>query len=284
MKRAASALITCLTSFMLAGCAANGGSPAGPTTKSGVFYTAIGASDSVGVGSSVPCTTQACPDGTGWVPVLARRLDATLTNLGISGAVIGPDIQSLGIRYGRNIPANYLDQEARQVPPNTTLVTILAGPNDINAIVAAVQGGSGGSDPRAFVDSQIRSFGADFDRLINVIRDRAPSAKIVVANLPNFASAIYVQSASFEARQLFQKLSVDFSTEVINKLTSQGVVVADFLCNSREYDSTFYAADGFHANDKGYALFADEMHKAITQLEYPAPQASCPQMMLLPPF
>jgi lysophospholipase L1-like esterase len=218
------------------------------------------------------------------VPVLARRLGATLTNLGISGAVIGPDIQSLGIKYGRSIPANYVDQEVRMVPRNTTLVTILAGANDINAIVAAVQGGAGGTDPRTFLDSQIRAFGSDFDRLIKDVRDRAPSAKIVVANLPNFASAIYVQGASLEARQVFQRLSVGMSTEVINKLTSQGVVVADFLCNTRGYDSTFYSADGFHANDKGYAFLADEMYSAISQSTSPIPQASCPEMTLVPPL
>ena len=142
MRLTASAL-TCFIWLLLTGCSGDSASPAGPTTKSGVFYSAIGASDSVGLGSSVPCTTQACPDGTGWVPVLARRLDATLMNLAISGAVIGPDIQALGIKYGRSIPANYIDQEGRQVPKNTTLVTVLAGANDINAIVTALQGGGG---------------------------------------------------------------------------------------------------------------------------------------------
>jgi lysophospholipase L1-like esterase len=211
-------------------------------------------------------------------------LDATLTNLGISGAVIGPDIQSLGIKYGRSIPANYVDQEARMVPRNTTLVTILAGANDINAIVTAVQAGAGGNDPRAFLDSQIRAFGIDFDRLIKDVRERAPSARIIVANLPNFASAIYVQSSSLEARQVFQRLSVGISTEVINKLPTQGVIVADFLCNSRGYDSSFYSGDGFHANDKGYAFLAEEMYNAITQSSYPAPRLSCPEMTLVPPL
>ncbi len=76
------------------------GSPTGPTPGNGVFYTAIGASDSVGLGASVPCTSPSCPGGTGWVPVLARRLGATLNNLGISGAVIGPDIQRWGFGMG----------------------------------------------------------------------------------------------------------------------------------------------------------------------------------------
>jgi lysophospholipase L1-like esterase len=247
-------------------------------------YTAIGASDSVGLGASVPCTTPTCPDGTGWVPVLARRLSATLTNLGISGAVIGPDIQSLGIKYGRSIPANYIDQEIRQVPRNTTVVTILAGANDINAVVAALQGGAAGSDTNGFLNSQIQAFGSDYDKLIRGVRERAPSAKIVVANLPNFASAVYVQSVPADVLRVFQRLSVGFSTEAINKLTSQGVVVVDFLCNSAGYNRSFYAADGFHANDTGYAFMADEVLKAVNQPNYPAPQASCPEMTLVPPL
>jgi lysophospholipase L1-like esterase len=286
MKHAVGALtVSCVVSvwMIFPGCAADGGgNPATPTPESGTFYTAIGASDSVGVGSSSPCTTQACPEGTGWVPVLARRLGATLTNLGISGAVIGPDIQSLGLRYGRSIPGNYIDQEVRLVPRNTTLVTIFAGPNDINAIIAAVQGGAAGADVRGFLDSQIRAFGSNFDRLLSGVRNRVPSAKIVVANLPNFAWVLY--TSPLETRQMFQRLSIGFSTEVINKLTTQGVIVVDVLCNSRGYDSTFVAGDGFHANDAGYAFFADEMYKAITQSSYPAPQASCPEMTLLPPL
>jgi lysophospholipase L1-like esterase len=218
------------------------------------------------------------------VPVLARKLGATLTNLGISGAVIGPDIQSLGLKYGGSIPGNLIDQEVRQIPRSTTLVTILTGFNDINAIISAAQGGAGGADTRGFLDAQIRAFGIDYDLLLSGVRSRAPSAKLVVANLPNLSWALYTQSSSFETRQMIQRLSVGFSTEVINKLTTQGVIVVDFLCNSRGYDVTFFASDGFHANDKGYAFLADEVFTAITQSSYPAPRESCPEMTLMPPL
>src|SRR5581483_12155397 len=63
-------------------------SPAPPAASAPVRYTAIGASDATGVGASVLCIPLTpCENGTGYVPVLARRLRAashevTLTNLG----------------------------------------------------------------------------------------------------------------------------------------------------------------------------------------------------------
>jgi lysophospholipase L1-like esterase len=287
MKHTASAIVlrcSISASLLFLGCAAERGGPAAPTTNSGIFYTAIGASDSVGLGSSSPCTTQSCPNGTGWVPVLARRLEATLVNLAISGATIGPDTQALGIRYGRNVPANYLDQELPLVPSNSTLITVFAGANDTLAVLAAAQGGAGGPDTRAFIDSQIQVFRRDFDRLINGIRDRAPRAKIVVANLPNVASTPMVQATPRETQQILQRLSVGFATEAMNKYASEGVLVIDFLCNSRILNPSFYSSDGFHGNDTGYAFIANEVFNAINQPNAPVPQASCPEMTVVPPL
>ena len=85
-----------------------------PPPGSTIVYTAIGASDANGVGSSVPCLPlDDCPNGMGYVPVTGRQLRAqgftvTLRNLGFPTAVIGRDFQTLGQQYGRTIELTHL--------------------------------------------------------------------------------------------------------------------------------------------------------------------------------
>jgi lysophospholipase L1-like esterase len=260
-----------------------------PTGTDPVFYTAIGASDAIGVGGSVPCFPFApCPEGTGYVPVIARQLgqglQVTLTNLGVPGTVIGPDIQQLGNRYGRGIPGNFLQQQVPFVPRNSTLVTSFAGGNDTNTIGGALAAGEGSGNPRAFVDSQIEVFRRHYDDVIRGIRERAPQARIVVANLPNMGLLPYAAGYSARDRSALQQISVGFSQQVINRLVAQSVVVVDVLCDPRSYDGGSYSSDGFHPNDRGYAVMAELFLNAIRSASPPPPAASCPQATVLPPL
>ena len=222
---------------LLAGCGSksDGGGPApapGPITSASVSYTAIGASDAVGIGSSVPCVPFApCPDGRGYVPSVARELErrgatVTLTNRGVPGAVLAPSIQQLGNQYGRGIPANFEEQQAPFVPRAATLVTILAGGNDTNAVATAIDRGGAGADVDAFIDRQIQDFGASYNRLVDVVRGRASGARIVALNLPNFASLPYTARYTAEQKQWMRRISVGFS-RAANALTAKGVVVVD---------------------------------------------------------
>ena len=98
-----------------------GDSPTAPTgppaAGSTIIYTAVGASDANGVGSSAECLfLTECPNGMGYVPVTVRALKAqgftvTNLNLGIPTAVIGRDFQTLGAQYGRTIVGNFIDNE-----------------------------------------------------------------------------------------------------------------------------------------------------------------------------
>jgi hypothetical protein len=72
------------------------------------------------------------------------------------------------------------------------------------------------------------------------------------------------------------------TTTVVNPLTSQGVIVVDLMCDARIYQPSNYSADGFHPNDAGYAVIAGEVVRAETSSSYPAPQASCSAMSLVP--
>jgi lysophospholipase L1-like esterase len=257
--------------------------PTDPDTPADAFYTALGASDAIGVGASVPCIPFApCPNGTGYVPVIARRLDddraVTLTNLGIPTAVIGPHFEALGRQYGRDTLGNFLEREVPFVPRSTTIVTVFAGGNDSNAVAAALKGGAGGTDPVGYIRRQVSQFASDYTAVVRGIRDRAGSARIVVANVPNYAGIPLGRTYTLLERQAVQLISVGFSVDAISRLTSQGVFVVDLLCDPRFYDSANYSGDGFHMNDNGYAIMAEEMLQAITGSSYPPPSTSCPQM------
>jgi acyl-CoA thioesterase I len=255
-----------------------------PTPMQDVFYTAIGASDAVGVGASVICIPLApCPDGTGYVPIIARRLavgrTVTLTNLGIPGAVLSPRIQSLGQQYGRSIPGNFLDQSVRLVPATTTVVTIFAGGNDVNAIGTAIDRGAAGNDVPGYIAGQVRQFGEELTSLISGVRSRAPNARIVIANLPNLGALPYAQGFTAVQRGILTQLSAGFSQQAINPLAAQGIPIVDTLCDPRAYDRSYYSSDGFHPSDAGYAFLADGFYTAITSPSYPPPSSSCTPVM-----
>ena len=263
--------------------------PSGPPAAgSTIVYTAVGASDANGVGSSAECLPLTdCPNGMGYVPVTVRSLKAqgftvTNQNLGFPTAVIGRDFQTLGQQYNRTILANFIEQEMPFVLTNATVVTIFAGINEAITITAALGGGAGGSDPNAYIDAQVKAFGADYTTLLAGIRGRAGSPRIVILNVPNPAGLPFLAGASLAQRQAAQRIAVGMSKTVVNPLVSSSVTVVDLMCDARSYVASNYSSDGLHPNDSGYAFIAAEVVRAITTSSYPAPQSSCTGMTIVP--
>jgi lysophospholipase L1-like esterase len=257
-----------------------------PQPNTTVHYTAIGASDAIAVGASVACLPYAdCPDGRGYVQVTTRELKARgftvdLNNLGFPAHVLSRRLQDLGTQYGRTMTGNFLQQQAPFVMANTTLVTIFAGANDVDTIVAALGGGAGGSDQTAYINSQIDAFGQEFAMLVSLVRDRAPSARIILINLPNMAGMPRRAGASLQQRRADQMLSVGITTRVINPQASNGTLVIDLMCDPRSSETSTYSSDGFHPSDAGYAWIAAEVVAAATT-SYRAAATSCAQMTLV---
>jgi lysophospholipase L1-like esterase len=267
------------------------GSPTAPTAPSAtgpIRYTALGASDANGVGASIVCAPlTTCDNGTGYVPLLAQRLrtnrEVRLTNLGIPASTLSPTIQQIAQAHGRDVPANFVDREMPFVPSDTTLVTILGGPNDVNALGDAIQRGAAGStDVKAYIETQVRAFGTDYDRLIGGVKSRARGAFIIVLNVPNMAGLPYSASSTQLQKQGLQAISVGFSREA-NRQAGPGVVVLDLMCDPQTYDSSRYSSDGFHPNDAGYAYMADRL-LAIVNGATPGAASSCGQMTLVSPL
>ena len=250
-----------------------------------VRYAALGASDANGVGSSVPCPPLvACEAGMGYVAVLARELgvtrEVTVTNLGIPASVLSPTIHQIAREYGRYVPANFVDRQMPFVPADATLVTIFGGPNDVNTLEYAIEQGAGGADLGGYIETQVRVFGADYNRLVRGIRDRAPEALIVILNVPNLAGLPYASGFSLQARQVLQAISVGMSREA-NARAGSGVVVVDVMCDPVTYDPASFSPDGFHPNDAGHAHLARRLLEALNGAS-PSPAQSCGQMDVVP--
>ena len=286
------AVILWAASFGATGCDRLGLGDDGPTAPSGpppagstIRYTPVGASDVSGYGSSAPCFPYTdCPQGTGYAFVAARQLrtlnyTVTVTNNGMPTAVIGRGFQSLGQQYGREILGNFIEHQMPFIPADSTLVTIFAGANDVNVITAALGGGAGSGDRGAYIDQQVRNFGNDYTTLLTGIRTVAASTRVIVLNLPNVAGMPFRTRSSLPERQAAQRASVGMTTTVINTLPN--VTVVDLMCDPRMYQPSIYSSDGFHPNDAGYAIIADEIVKALTRPSYPAPKTSCAQMTLV---
>ena len=266
------------------------GSPAGPSGPPApgqpVVYTALGASDAMGIGASTVCVPfTACPNGTGYVPTVARELgdagaEVTLRNLGLPGAVLSPEVQQLGNSVGVGRDTNMLQQQMPFVPRESTLVTIFAGGNDVNTIATAVDRGAAGSgDPNAFLDQHVQRFAADLVTLVRGVRERAPSARLIVLNLPNLAALPYARGLPTAERRWMQRLAVGFADSA-NALVRENATVVDLLCDPRSYQGANYSSDGFHPNDAGYTFMAGEVMRAIDGQIGP-PQADCRFMRIV---
>jgi lysophospholipase L1-like esterase len=256
----------------------------GPTPNT-VNYTAVGASDAIGYGSSVVCLPfTTCPDGMGYVQVIGRRLKIdgktlTLVNLGLPGGVLGPETMALGNSIGRDIVSNFLQQEVPFVPKNSTLVTVFAGGNDVNTVGAALEAGVAGTNLSGYVQTQTQNFGRDLQAMLVGILERAPQARVVVLNLPNMAGLPYAAGYTLDKKRWLQTISVGFSAQ-INALASRGALIIDVMCDSTFYLAGSYSADGFHPNNTGYAHLADIVYPSASTGSSTAPKSSCSQMAL----
>jgi lysophospholipase L1-like esterase len=274
---------------VLTGCDKVGGpdgSPTGPSSPpasgSTIVYSALGASDVLGIGSSRPCSLFEDCDGTGYVWVAARILRSqpyivTVFNLGIPGIVVSKTFEDLGNQNGRLILGNIIERQMPFVRTDSTLVTVFTGANEVNTITAALGNGAAGDDPEGYIDQKVRTFSADYTTLVAGIRSRAPEARIVLLNLPNLAGIPYLASASLSHKRAAQRASVQM-TAAINALPVASVV--DLMCDPRLYEAATFSSDGFHPSDAGYAILGTEIARAVTSASYQTPRSSCPQMTL----
>jgi lysophospholipase L1-like esterase len=268
-------LLVALTA--LAGCDVLKSPTTPPPPAGAVRYTALGASDAIGYGGSVHCLPfSACPNGTGYVQIVARRLQAAhpdfdISNLGIPGAVISRRLMDLGNAVVGDIFGTFIESQMPFVPRDSTIVTVFAGGNDVNTVGAALRAGRHNGDIDGYIEAQIASFTSEFRDLITGIRARGSNSKVYVLNLPNMARLPYGTGRNSTEREYLRRLSVGFSAGM-NATRSPDVLIIDLMCHPPAYNAGIYSPDGFHPNDSGYVMLADLVTAAIANA--PGPPAS----------
>lgn len=205
------------------GCAARPSETA-DKPASPLVYAAVGDSTGVGLGAR---------DGGGYVERLfaqikRKRSASTLLNLSAGGATTTDAINK---------------QLPRLDGTRATLVTVCIGANDL------LRG------------DEVKQFAENYETL--VVRLKQPGRVIVVANLPDVASAPALKETGEESLRL---RLVQFNKAIEDIAGRHKLPLVDLYQSS---DGTtkarpeFFSADGLHPSDVGYAHWAEAMWKVI---------------------
>lgn len=189
-----------------------------------IHYVAIGASDTVGVGSLDPANGS-------WPSRLAALLPlgATYRNLGVSGSLTAQ-------AQREQLPVALAEQP--------TIVTIWLAVNDVNAQVAP---GVYGTSLLEMVDALVRG----------------TPARIFIGNVPDLR-AVPVYSAIDPQVLLALIGSYNAQVAAVAAKHAGRVVVVDLFGGSAELTTTStISADGFHPSDTGYAMIAQRFADAL---------------------
>lgn len=191
------------------------------------LFVALGASDSVGVGATLP-------ESEGWVPRVHAALPAgtRLLNLGISGATMG-------------------DIATQQVPPamdvRPQLVTLWGGVNDLVRQVP------------------LATFSTQLDDVLGQIRAASgPRATIIMLNLPNLHHVPAFDG--IDPALLDQTIRV-WNATIAEVTARHNVTLVDLYAEWPELADhpEYISADGFHPSALGYERIAALVIRTIEQ-------------------
>lgn len=198
-----------------------------PTPAPAAFrYVAIGASDTVGVGSSDPANGS-------WPARVAARLPAprSYTNLGVSGSIASQAARE-------QLPA------ALSLKPH--LVTVWLAVNDLNAGVSAVE------------------YAAALRSVIEPLV-RGTEARVFVGSVPDLRT-VPAYASQDQVGLLARINAYNAAITSLAATLADRVVVVDLFTGSAALTSTItVSADGFHPSDDGYARIAERFLAAIAK-------------------
>jgi lysophospholipase L1-like esterase len=195
-------------------------------SNSQITYVAIGASDTFGIGTSNPYMEN-------WPTDLADKLNQKvhLINLGIPGITLH-DALNLELPVA-------LDSHPQ-------LVTIWLGVNDIANNVP------------------VYSYSQDLDLLMTRLVSQAPSAHILIANIPDLTLLPYF--ASYNQQALHHAVE-EYNVTISQEAQQHHAILVNLyqqiynLRNHPEYISN----DGLHPTDLGYLQIAEIFYKTLKQ-------------------
>ncbi len=191
-------------------------------------YVAIGASDTFGIGTSDPYTEN-------WPTDLADKLNQKvhLINLGIPGITLH-DALNLELPIA-------LDSH-----PN--LITIWLGVNDIADKVS------------------VTSYSHDLDLMLTRLAYQAPSAHILIANIPDLTLLPYF--ASYNQQELHLIIE-DYNATIAQQAQQHHAILVNLFqqnYNLRDHPE-YISSDGLHPTDLGYLQIAELFYKTLKQTQ-----------------
>jgi lysophospholipase L1-like esterase len=195
-------------------------------SHSQITYVAIGASDTFGIGTSDPYTEN-------WPTDLADKLDQKvhLINLGI------PSI-TLHDALNLELPV--------ALDSHPALVTIWLGVNDIVNKVP------------------INSYSRDLDLMLTRLESQAPSAHILIANIPDLTLLPYFTSYN---QQILLQIIEEYNVTIAHEAQQHHAILVNLSqqnYNLRDHPE-YISNDGLHPTDLGYSQIAELFYKTLQQ-------------------
>ncbi len=195
-------------------------------SNSQITYVAIGASDTFGIGTSNPYMEN-------WPTDLAGKLrqKVHLINLGIPGITLH-DALNLELPVA-------LDSHPK-------LVTIWLGVNDIANKVP------------------VTSYSHDLDLMLTRLESQAPTAYILIANIPDLTLLPYF--ASYNQQELHHIIE-DYNATIAQEAQQHHAILVNLSqqnYNLRDHPE-YVSNDGLHPTDLGYAQIAELFYKTLKQ-------------------
>jgi lysophospholipase L1-like esterase len=195
-------------------------------SSSQITYVAIGASDTFGIGTSDPYMEN-------WPTDLAEKLSQKvhLINLGIPGI-------TLHNALSLELPV--------ALDSHPELVTIWLGVNDIANTVP------------------INSYSHDLDLMLARLESQAPSAHILIANIPDLTLLPYFASYN---QQKLSHVILEYNQTIAHEAQQHHAILVNLSqqnYNLRDHPE-YISNDGLHPTDLGYLQIAELFYKTLQQ-------------------
>lgn len=174
---------------------------------------------------------QGASHGRGWIAEFSRRIRAQRP---------GSVVVNSGVRGAR--VRDVIPQVAGAHVADPTAVLVVAGTNDVIGVV----------DPLTLA--------SDESAMLAALRSRYPGARLLVTNVPDVARwrSGRMMHLNPAMRREYWMLTEVYDGIIARLATRYGADVIDLNALTRRPDAfdEVYVIDGFHPNDRGYAIFA----------------------------
>lgn len=200
-----------------------------------VTYVAVGASDTVGVGTTDPVNQS-------WVAILNRRLPegGKFVQLGVSGTTAERAL---------------VEQVPKAVDSNPDLITVWLAVNDLHRFIPA------------------ENFGTTLEAIL--IKLRSTNARVFVGNLPDLSQLpLYSGIPKVLMNQRVREYNEEIDNRASDAGAVVVDLFPLYELQSEKSTKSLVSSDGFHPSEEGYKVIADAFWLAIQRDSVIGPRVS----------